>query len=509
VGKEVFRVDPGANGTFQGGGDDVITQFDVAAMGQSDPEGIDYDPATGHLWVISNDDATPILEVTPGGVAVRSIDLTFSVVAPGGLAIAPASSGSGNHVYVADRGVDNNNDPTENDGRIYEIEVTGDPEPQSGTLELPNQPIRLIDTRHGIGLSGQFSANQYRTFDVAGSPNVPDNAIAIAGNVTVVGPTQQGYVSVLTAPVSGTPPISNVNFPKSVTRPNNFVAPLSATGNVSIVYKAKAGARTHVVLDVTGYFVSGAGGGRYVELEPARILDSRDGTGVAGIFSSDEPQTFDVAGQSGIPNNAIAVSGNLTVAGATAGGFASVTTNPDATPATSTLNFGIGQASANGIIVGLSGGGSLSAVVSNNGGAAHLIFDVTGYFVGGSGGAVFHPVEPTRVLDTRIDLGLSNPFQAGTARSLDLTPGALATGTVGITGNLTVVEHTKSGYVSVTTTPNNNPSTSTINVVKGDTRANGITAPLTAAGVMSFVYKVGSSTTAQTELLLDITGYFQ
>jgi putative cell wall-binding protein len=44
--------------------------------------------------------------------------------------VAPATSGSGFSIYVADRGVDNNTDPNENDGRIYEISIGSAPSPR-------------------------------------------------------------------------------------------------------------------------------------------------------------------------------------------------------------------------------------------------------------------------------------------------------------------------------------------------------------------------------------------
>jgi hypothetical protein len=510
VGGEVYRVDPGANGTFQGSGDDVITHFDVSSLGQPDPEGIDYDSSSGHLWIVSNDDNNPqLLEITPNGVAVQSVDIPFSVTAPGGLAVAPASSGTGNNIYVADRGVDNNNDPTENDGLIYEIRITGAPDLPSGTLALPASPIRLIDTRDGTGLSGRFVANTYRTFNVAGSPAIPNNAIASTGNVTAVGPTAGGYVSVLPEQVSGDPPVSNVNFRSGVTRPNNFVAPLASDGRVAIVYVAKAGARTHLILDVTGYFLSTTGEARYVKLAPARIMDSRDGSGGVDTYTSGSPQTFDVAGQGGVPANAVAVAGNLTVTNATRRGFAALTTEASPSPATSTLNFEQGETIANGIVIGLASGGSLSAVIGNGGGQADLIFDVTGYFVAGSTGAIYHVLEPSRLIDTRSDVGLSNSFQAQQPRTLDITPATLPNGTAGITGNLTVVGSTRSGFVAAMDAPNVDPDTSTINFSTGQTLANGVVAPLAAAGGISFVYVAGSSTTARTHLLLDVTGYFQ
>src|SRR5919108_3429570 len=105
LGAEIYRIDPGSDGQFSGAGDDVISHFDVGSLGQPDPEGIDFEPSSGHLWVVSNDSDTALLEVTPNGSAIRTVDIGFAgLVAPGGLAVARRTDGgSGNSVFVADR----------------------------------------------------------------------------------------------------------------------------------------------------------------------------------------------------------------------------------------------------------------------------------------------------------------------------------------------------------------------------------------------------------------------
>jgi hypothetical protein len=77
----------------------------------------------------------------------------------------------------------------------------------------------------------------------------------------------------------------------------------------------------------------------------------------------------------------VAVSGNLTVTGQSAGGY--VFLGPVATnsPTSSTLNFPAGDTRANGVSVALGTGGTLSATyVAAAGATTQLLFDVTGYF---------------------------------------------------------------------------------------------------------------------------------
>lgn len=106
-------------------GDDVVTAYDTGAFGMRDPEGVAYEPASGHLFVVSRIDQQ-IAEVTNRGSLVRLYDISpAGLIAPGDITVAPASDGSSTtHLYVADRGIDNDVFPTENDGRIFEFALT-------------------------------------------------------------------------------------------------------------------------------------------------------------------------------------------------------------------------------------------------------------------------------------------------------------------------------------------------------------------------------------------------
>ena len=70
------------------------------------------------------------------------------------------------------------------------------------------------------------------------------------------------------------------------------------------MYKATAGAHTHVILDVTGYFEPGTAGLRFVPLNPGRIMDTRPGavlSGKTGVFHAGAARALDVAGHWGVP----------------------------------------------------------------------------------------------------------------------------------------------------------------------------------------------------------------
>jgi len=243
-------------------------------------------------------------------------------------------------------------------------------------------PVRALDTRFNKGLNGPFVASLARTLQITGVNGVPPGAIAITGNLTATGQTRPGYLSVTPDP-DNNPLSSNLNFPLGDTRANGLAAQLNTSGQLSIVYKALAGATTNVVLDITGYFVPNATGMVFYPLNPSRIMDTRTtvNSGLSGVFHANASRSLVVDGHWGVPADAGALTGNLTVAGQTAAGFVAMTPDPTATPGTSSLNFPRGDDRANGIFGPVNGSGRASFIyVAGAGATANLILDVTGYF---------------------------------------------------------------------------------------------------------------------------------
>lgn len=381
-----------------------------------------------------------------------------------------------------------------------------------GTSYVPIVPVRVLDTRFGTGLSGVFSANVPRSFKVATALGIPANAVAVTGNVTVVGQTSAGYLAITPTPVVN-PPSSTINFPPGDTRANNFTTPLSSDGKLAAVYKAAAGRSTNLIVDITGYFLAGTGGATYSTIAPVRVLDSRPGfsIGLSGTFKTNVPRTLSIAGANGIPANATAVTANLTVVGQTRAGYLIVTPNPAVNAPTSNLNFPLGDIRANGATLQLNGAGDLSIVYKSTlAGTTNVILDVTGYYRDDPSGLQFFPLTPGRLLDSRPGVplsGLTNPFKASTPRLLSVSGhwGVPASATA-VTGNLTVVNQTAAGYVAATLVSDPIPKTSVLNFPLGDIRANGVTLPLNGAGKEFLVYKAGTGKT--TNLILDVSGYF-
>ena len=368
-------------------------------------------------------------------------------------------------------------------------------------------PTRLLDTRSGNALSGAFTNRVARTFKVTGRGGVPTDAIAVTGNLTVTRQTAAGYVY-LGPNATNSPTSSTLNFPSGDTRANGVTVALSSTGTLSATYVAKTGATTQLVFDVTGYFVAGTSGATYVALTPTRLLDTRSGNALSGAFTNRVARTFKVTGRGGVPTDAIAVTGNLTVTRQTAAGYVYLGPNATNSPTSSTLNFPSGDTRANGVTVALSSTGTLSATyVAKTGATTQLVFDVTGYFVAGTSGATYVALTPTRLLDTRSGNALSGAFTNRVARTFKVTGrGGVPTDAIAVTGNLTVTRQTAAGYVYLGPNATNSPTSSTLNFPSGDTRANGVTVALSSTGTLSATYV--AKTGATTQLVFDVTGYF-
>ena len=128
-------------------------------------------------------------------------------------------------------------------------------------------PTRILDTREDIGLPGPFVSAVPQDLKVTGTiPTksgttvvVPDGATGVIFNVTVVGPTAAGFVSIRPADAPGVPTTSSLNFNAGDIIPNSVTVqmPTSGTdaGQIEITYDAfgNAGPTTEMLIDVVGY----------------------------------------------------------------------------------------------------------------------------------------------------------------------------------------------------------------------------------------------------------------
>lgn len=130
-------------------------------------------------------------------------------------------------------------------------------------------PVRILDTRDPVdlGLSGPFVSPTAQKLQVTGSiPTstgtqtvVPEGATGVLLNVTAVGATADGFISIRPGDATGSPTTSSLNVTAGVTVPNSVQVALPTTGTnkgkIDITWDALgiAGPTTDILIDVVGY----------------------------------------------------------------------------------------------------------------------------------------------------------------------------------------------------------------------------------------------------------------
>ncbi|HET9848322.1 MAG TPA: fibronectin type III domain-containing protein [Candidatus Dormibacteraeota bacterium] len=260
------------------------------------------------------------------------------------------------------------------------------PQTTSGTSGLFRSlpPMRLMDTRTGQGGSHRLGQGQTVTLQVAGAGGVPTTGVsAVVLNVTAIGPSAPGYLSVLPGgpPLTQSPGTSSVNFSAGQLIPNRVIVPLS--GGQIRIYNFQGG--VDVVVDVNGWFTDGSDPsailGQYTAMAPTRILDTRDPSNNAnhlGPLTSGDTLILPVTAQGRCPAGSSSAVLNVTVTDTTAGSFLRVYPS-DALAGTSDLNWTAGTVIPNLVMVRLSGADGTVAIY-NLAGSADVIADLTGCF---------------------------------------------------------------------------------------------------------------------------------
>ncbi|HEY4609573.1 MAG TPA: hypothetical protein VIH06_10230, partial [Ilumatobacteraceae bacterium] len=243
----------------------------------------------------------------------------------------------------------------------------------------------------------------------------------------------------------------------------------------------------------------------FVPLNPARLLDTRDGTG--GNLSGLSRNTFTqlkVDGVGGVPaTGATAVVLNVTVASPITNGFITAWPSGEDQPTVSNLNFVPGQTVPNLVTVKIGANGKIN--LYNSEGFTQVVADVVGYYTSSppAAGGRFTAVTPGRLLDTRLGAGI--PVGPSQTINVPVTGqfGVPSTGVTGVAVNVTVDQPTSSGFLTVWPTGEPQPLASSHNFVPGLTIANLVLAKVGAGGQISIFNNAG-----QTHVVVDIVGYF-
>ncbi len=371
----------------------------------------------------------------------------------------------------------------------------------------PVAPTRVLDSRTSTGgWNGPLSSTATRALTVAGATApgaLPPTADAVVLNVTVTAGTAPSFLTVFP---TGTPVpnASNLNFGAGQTIANLVTVRVGTGGQISF---ANAAGSVHVIADVVGWYDDGSGpGDLFTGITPNRLLDTRTGNGgfngklaagVAGIKS------LQVEGPV-VPATATAVVMNVTATGGTANSFLQVFPSNTTRPTSSTVNFGIGQTIPNLVAVPIGDDGKVSFF--NAAGAVDVVADVVGYFDPTPGGSRFHALNPTRILDDRVGIGLSGRFWPDWARKLQVTgfAGVPAVAT-GIVMNTTATNGTAGSFL--TQFPDDpfvtRPNASNVNFGAGQTIPNLVMGKVGGTGAIYIYNQLG-----YVDVVGDVVGYF-
>jgi subtilisin family serine protease len=342
------------------------------------------------------------------------------------------------------------------------------PPPQERGFTGLAVPQRLVDTRAGLG-GVRLGAGGELTVAGAGRVGIPLSASAVSLNITAVGAAGPGFLTVYPCG-TGRPVVSSVNYTGASPVANKVVVPVGSTGSVCIFTMAA----TDVVVDVDGWFA--AGSSLFHPQAPLRALDTRLGGALVSDVSAD------VA-----PAGARGAVVNVTVTEASAAGFATVYPCGQSPPVASSVNFVAGQTVPGAALVAVDGAGRVCVHTNVPVG---IIVDVFGWL-----GAGFTPAVPYRALDTRLAGGpaTSAVVEVGMPRA----PASARAAAV----NVTVVDPSAAGFVTVYPCGQAPPVASNVNFVAGEIVANAALATFYAHGDICLTAMV------PTDLVIDVDGW--
>ncbi|MEZ4736130.1 MAG: DNRLRE domain-containing protein [Caldilineaceae bacterium] len=283
VNREIYRLTPGANGIFDGAppsGDDQVSNFDTLSLGLDDPEGIVFNPINGHLYAVGKP-ADTLFELTTNGALVQTIDISAANARkPAGLALAPSSQNSGEmSIYIVARGVDNDSDPNENDGKVYEFSLgqargtptntplpsetptitatplpsatpTVGPSPTPSNTPLPSSTPTVTPTPSNTPLTSQLTLAAVA--DARVLADNPATNYGTLGRLDVDSPGEQSYLRFTVSGVTGA--VQSATLRLFVTNSSSNAPSLYATDNnwteTGITWNNRPAATSGIIADV-------------------------------------------------------------------------------------------------------------------------------------------------------------------------------------------------------------------------------------------------------------------
>jgi alpha-tubulin suppressor-like RCC1 family protein len=256
----------------------------------------------------------------------------------------------------------------------------------------------------------------------------------------------------------------------------------------------------------TGVVMTGAEG-EYTAVTPARVLDTRNGTGGLQPLAANTEQALKLTANAGLPaTNVSSVVVNLSAVSPQADGFITIWPSDQPKPATSSINYKAGKSITNQVTVKVGADGKIKML--SNVGNLNVVIDVFGSYATANGakGARMNFTAPTRILDTRNGTGgVSTALTNGQTVGVQVAGlGGVPADAKAVTMTLTAVAPNANGFMTAYPSGVAKPGVASLNYTTNVNIANQVTIPIGSDGKIA-LYNQG----ATTNVVLDLTGYYK
>ncbi|UYY83680.1 hypothetical protein OIT41_20665 (plasmid) [Arthrobacter sp. YA7-1] len=383
-----------------------------------------------------------------------------------------------------------------------------DPGPAQSGVFVPVQG-RLVDTRDGTGgVTGPLPVNTWTAIQVTGRVGLPNTGVgSVVVSLTVVSAPADSWSQLASNTARPDTQTTNLFAGAGDTLSNTSIVPVGTDGMIAL----RSSVSQQYVIDVQGYFTSGStpAPGGYVPITTSRVVDTRNGTGIAaGTWSTGDVKTVTLKNVAGIPDTAGAVFANVIL----------ISTDPETGtptlypyPAGGTdpgtpLHYRGKQTTGVGATLDLNAAGQVSFRVAWNTYPVDVVIDVEGYFDGQVGDSTYHSLA-TRLLDTRttarIPAGGTLPVAVAGVNGLPAPSSDLA----GVVMNVTPINYNPpSGYLRVWPSDEPEPAQSMVNYTVGPDIVSNVI--VVRPGTVDGKINVKNMGTYPVDVVIDAQGWF-
>jgi hypothetical protein len=306
----------------------------------------------------------------------------------------------------------------------------------------------------------------------------------------------------------GMPNAGSLGHPEEPARwyPRIRGAPLVAV--VVLIAGLIVGPTTLSAAEVTAHAAT-AIAGTYVALTPARITDTRPGSGFPNAGKTLGPGatlSVQVGGVGGVPTTGVlAAVLNVTAVNPTEASFLTLFPEGTTQPVVANLNFAAGETLANLVTVPVGAQGGVT--IFNHSGTTDVVVDVEGYYTTSpQQTGLYDPVPPKRLFGS---LQVGGVIGAGASQEVTVTGGStgVPAGASAIVANVTVAGSTQAGFLTVYPAPATGlptpPTAANVTFSSGQVVGNRVTIPVGANGQIEVYNHTGS-----VDVDVDLYGYY-